>query len=194
MKIGIDLDGVVFNSETLWAVYAELYDCIELQRNSLRNLGEPRVQNDYDWSEEEMNNYLNKYIGIENFDIMPGAKEVLELLRKDGHELILVTARGCKETATDNKKIAENKLKENNIKFDKYYWAQKEKVDICKKESIDYMIDDNYHICEAMNKENIGAIYFRSLNRKHLELEGKFKEVTNWGEIYRFIKGQENRA
>ncbi len=190
MKIGIDLDGVVFNSEALWAVYAELYDCIELKRNSMKNLGEPRIQNDYDWTEEEMNKYLNKYIGIDNFDFMPGAKEVLDLLRKDGHELNLVTARGCQGTATNNREVAEIKLKESNIQFDKYYWGQTEKVDVCKKENIDYMIDDNYHICEAMNKENIGTIYFQSLNRKHLNLEGKFKEVTNWGEIYRFISEQ----
>lgn len=25
MKIGIDLDGVVFNTEVLWSVYAELF-------------------------------------------------------------------------------------------------------------------------------------------------------------------------
>ncbi len=190
MKIGIDLDGVVFNSEALWAVYGELYDCIELKRNSIVGMGEPRVQDMYGWSEEETNNYLNKYIGIKNFDLMPGAKEVIDLLRKDGHELILVTARGCKDTATDNREIAEVKLKEHNIEFDKYYWGQREKVDICKKENVDFMIDDNYHICEAMNKENIGVIYFQSINRKHLNLDGKFKEVTNWGEIYRFVSEQ----
>lgn len=188
MKIGIDLDGVVFNSEALWAVYGELYDCIELKRNSLKIIGEPRVDNSYEWTEEETNTFLNKYIGIRNFDFMPGVKEVLDLLKKDGHELILVTARGSKNMVNDNREVAEIKLKENNIQFDKYYWGQTEKVDVCKKENIDYMIDDNYHICEAMNKENIGTIYFQSLNRKHLNLEGKFKEVTNWGEIYRFIK------
>ena len=35
MKIGIDLDGVVFNTEMLWSTFAELYDCIELNRNSV---------------------------------------------------------------------------------------------------------------------------------------------------------------
>lgn len=190
MKIGIDLDGVVFNSEALWAVYGELYDCIELKRNSILRTEEPRVDKMYDWSEEETNNYLNRYIGIENFDLMPGAKEVIDLLRKDGHELILVTARGSKNLLHDNKDVAEAKLKQYNIKFDKYCWGQTEKVDICKKENIDYMIDDNYHICEAMNKENIGVIYFHSINRKHINLEGKFKEVTHWGEIYRFISEQ----
>lgn len=30
MKIGIDLDGVIFDSEKLYRVYTELYDMIEL--------------------------------------------------------------------------------------------------------------------------------------------------------------------
>ena len=37
MKIGIDLDGVVLNTEVLWSTYAELYDCIELNKNSVIN-------------------------------------------------------------------------------------------------------------------------------------------------------------
>ncbi len=34
MKIGIDLDGVVFDSEKEFRVYSELYDMLDLKRNS----------------------------------------------------------------------------------------------------------------------------------------------------------------
>ena len=34
MKIGIDLDGVVFDSEKEFRVYSELYDMIDLKQNS----------------------------------------------------------------------------------------------------------------------------------------------------------------
>ena len=34
MKIGIDLDGVVFDSEKKFRVYSELYDMIDLKQNS----------------------------------------------------------------------------------------------------------------------------------------------------------------
>ena len=53
MKIGIDLDGVVFNTEMLWTVYAELYDTLELKRNSIVNPNEARVQEMYNWGKEE---------------------------------------------------------------------------------------------------------------------------------------------
>ena len=35
MRIGIDLDGVVIDSETTFRVYEELYDLIDLKGNNL---------------------------------------------------------------------------------------------------------------------------------------------------------------
>ena len=37
MRIGIDLDGVVIDSETTFRVYEELYDVIDLKGNNLVN-------------------------------------------------------------------------------------------------------------------------------------------------------------
>ena len=191
MKIGVDLDGVVFNTEMLWFTYAELYDCIELKKNSLVNRDEARIQEKYNWTEEEINDFFDKYADIDNFDIMPGAKDVINLLKKDGHELVVITARGSIANQRNGSNIAFQRLEQEGIKFDKYYWKQQEKIEVCKKEKIDIMIDDNYNICKALNKENIPVIYFHSLNRKHFNEKQDLKEVTNWGEIYRYVKGME---
>ena len=193
MRIGIDLDGVVFNTEMLWATYAELYDFIDLGRNSVVKMEEPRVQEKYNWTKEELDTYIEKYIYIKDFDIMPGAKEVLDLLEREGHELMVITARGSLTDSHDGCDIAKEKLEKAGIKFSKYFWKQKEKVDICKKENIDIMIDDNYRICEAISNENICAIYFQSLNRKHVIENVNLKEVSNWGEIYRIINNLSNK-
>ena len=37
MKIGIDLDGVIFDSEKEFRVYSELYDMLDLKQNSKIN-------------------------------------------------------------------------------------------------------------------------------------------------------------
>lgn len=37
MKIGIDIDGVILNSENLFRVKAELYDLLELNKNGVIN-------------------------------------------------------------------------------------------------------------------------------------------------------------
>lgn len=188
MKIGIDLDGVVFNTEMLWSTYAELYDCIELNRNSVITKLEPRFQERYDWADEDKNAFLDKYADITEFDMMPGAKQVINMLKQDGHELIVITARGAISNQTEGTSIAAQRLQDEGIEFDKYYWKQREKLDICKMEKVDVMIDDNYHICEAINASGIPVIYFNSLSRKHLDEKDGLTEVSNWGEVYRVIK------
>lgn len=37
MRIGIDLDGVIFDSEKEFRVYSELYDMLDLKQNSKIN-------------------------------------------------------------------------------------------------------------------------------------------------------------
>lgn len=188
MKIGIDLDGVVFNTEMLWSTYAELYDCIELNKNSVITKEEPRFQERYDWSEEEKNAFLDKYADITEFDLMPGAKQVIKMFKEDGHELVVITARGAISNQKEGASIAARKLEDEGIKFDRYYWKQSEKLDVCKMEKVDVMIDDNYHICETLKEAGILVIYFNSLSRKHLEEKDGLREVSNWGEAYRVIK------
>ena len=184
MKIGIDLDGVVFNSEALWAVYGELYDYKELNKNSLIKRDEPRVQDKYQWNNEETQKYFDKYIDIDNFDFVPGAKEVINLLKQEGYELIAITARN---DYCHGKEYALKKLQEAGISFDKMYFGEKDKLNTCLREKIDYMIDDNYHICKNLSNNGIKTLYFHSLGRVHLQNNKNIYEVYNWGEIYRYL-------
>ena len=185
MKIGVDLDGVVFNSESLFATLAELYDCRELNRNSLINKKAPRVKEKYDWTKEERQEYFNKYILRDDFDIMPGAKDVIELLKKEGNEIVVVTARGI----LDDKEIevAKNKLKKNGIKFDDYFWKSDDKKSVCERENIDIMIDDFDFNCRETAKSCKYVLHFKTADVYDVEDYENVQSVNNWGEVYRFI-------
>ncbi len=50
MKIGVDLDGVIFDSEKEYRVYSELYDIIELKRNSKIDNREISFQKRFKWT------------------------------------------------------------------------------------------------------------------------------------------------
>ena len=78
MKIGIDLDGVVFDSEKEFRVYSELYDMIDLKQNSKENNKELRFQDRFKWTDEQIEGFLKKYHRKidEEARYMPGAKEV----------------------------------------------------------------------------------------------------------------------
>ena len=194
MKIGIDLDGVVFDSEKEYRVYSELYDMLDLKQNSKTDNRKLAFQDRFNWTQEEIDGFLKKYhkqITLES-NFMPGAQKVLKMLKEDGHTLILVTARGSLNK--DMIKLTENRLKQKDMDlFDKYYWAVKNKAEVCVKEKIDLMIDDSLNHIKAVADAKIKAIYLKDAPSFDLEESKYIKVLYNWGEIYRYIKDLESK-
>ena len=188
MKIGIDLDGVVFDSEKEFRVYSELYDMLELKRNSKKDNRELKFQDRFDWTEKEIEDFLEKYhrkIVVES-NFMPGAKDVLNLLKENGHNLVLITARGCIDSEIID--ITKELLKKNKMDiFDKCYWAVENKDEVCLKENVDIMIDDSYEKCKSISDAKIKTIYLKDAPSYNLEENKYIKVLSNWGEIYRYI-------
>ena len=188
MKIGIDLDGVVIDAETTFRTYEEIFDLDILKGNNLINREEPKFQTRYNWNEEQEKEFIEKYFlkVSKESNLMSGFVGVYNLLKNQGHEFIVITARGgfVKELKNDAIRL----LKKNNIKFDKYYWKINNKLEICKKENVDIMIDDDWRIIKNLSDNSIRTLYFRDTNLKKLEENEYIKEVNNWGDIYRYIK------
>ena len=192
MRIGIDLDGVVIDSETTFRTYEEIFDIIDLKGNNLVDREEPKYQHRYNWTDEQEQEFIKKfYLQVsKESGLMSGFKAVYRLLRENHrYEFIVITARG--ESVKEMQDDAIRVLDENNIKFDKYYWKVKDKLEICKKENIDLMIDDDWRIIEELAKNNIKTLYFRDTNLKKLKESEFITEVNNWGDIYRYIKKEQ---
>ena len=194
MRIGIDLDGVVFDSEKEYRIYSELYDLLDLKRNSKINNKEMKLEKRFNWTPEEKLGFLNKYQKkvISEVNFMPGAKDVLKMLKDDGHNLIVISARGSiiKEKTLE---ITEERLKQDNMYiFDKYYLAKENKEEICLNENIDIMIDDSYGKCKSLANKKIKTIYLKDAPSYDLEENEYIKVLYNWGEIYRYIKELDN--
>ena len=96
MKIGIDLDGVVIDSETTFRTYEEIFDIDILNGNNLIKTEEPKSQYRYDWTEEQQKEFIEKYFLTVSREsgLMSGFIGVYNLLKKQGHEFIVITARG----------------------------------------------------------------------------------------------------
>lgn len=189
MKIGVDLDGVVFDSEKEYRVYSELYDMIVLKQNSKKDNSELRFQDRFDWTEKNSKDFLKIYHEkiTREANYIPGAKEVLRMLKQEGYILILITARGGMNQEMIN--ITEERLKNDNIAiFDKSYYGIDEKDKICKEENIDVMIDDYYKNCQSISNEKIKTIYFKDAPSRDLQENEYLKILYNWGEVYRYIK------
>lgn len=191
MKIGVDIDGVILDYERVLKTYGDLYDFIELKKDGIVNRNEHYLRNRYNWTEEERMNFINKYFLdlSRQTPLIPGAKDVIKMLQKEGNELIIISARGG--MIEEMKDVAMEKFKEENIVFNKYYWKQEEKLEAVQNEKIDIMIDDSYDVCKKLSENKIKTIYFRDKEMKKLEQNQYLKEVSNWGEIYRYIKEME---
>lgn len=187
MRIGIDLDGVVIDSETTFRTYEEIFAIENLNNKKIVNIEEPKYQTRYDWSKEEWEMFNQKYLlkAAQESNLMGGFKEIYKKLKEQGHEMIVITARGgfFEEMKDDAIRI----LNENGIVFDKYYWKIENKVEICEKENIDVMIDDDYKIIKQISDAKIKTLYFRDTNLKKLEETEFIHEVNNWGDIYRYF-------
>lgn len=191
MKIGIDIDGVILDYERILKTYGDLYDFIELKKDGIVNRNEHYLRNRYNWTEEERMDFVNRYF-LELSKItplVPGAKTIINMLKKEGNELIIISARGG--MIEEMKDVALEKFEEENLKFNKYYWKQEDKLEVAKRENIDVMIDDSYDVCKKLSSNGIRTIYFRDKEMKLLEQNEYLKEVSNWGEIYRYIKNLE---
>lgn len=184
MRIAIDLDGVVFNSEMYFMASAEIFDCKILKRNSLKDKEEPRVQTKYDWSEEAIKEYISRYANSLDFDIIPCAKEVIDEIKKD-NTAIVVSARG--QFNEDEINIAKKKLEDASISFDEYYFGNLNKIQTLLDNKIDIVIDDRYDVILKASEHHIKSIYFYMAGRKALEDNEYIKTVNNWGEVYRYL-------
>lgn len=188
MKIGIDLDGVVIDSVRLFNTYEEIYDIDVLKGNNLINRNQVDFQEKYDWTDEQKSEFIEKYflrVAKEN-KLMPGFKEVYRLLKDEEHRFIVITTRG--KTVKKLKDESLRLFRKNNIEFDKYYWSVTDKLEICKKENIDLMIEDNWKHVKRLTDNNVKTLYFRDVNMIKLEENEYIKEVNNWGDIYRYFK------
>lgn len=191
MKIGVDLDGVTFDTEKLYRVCTELYEVLDLKKNNIKDNSDLMFQQRYNWTEAETQAFIDKYHEyiVRNANFMPGAKEVLKLLKREGHELILITSRG-NNAEEKYIKITEKIFKENDFEvFDKCYWGILDKVKICKEENIDLMIDDYNENCLKIANEGIKVIYLKDSPSHEINGNEYIKTLYNWGEIYRYIHG-----
>ena len=186
MNIGIDVDGVIFDTENWMHAYAELFDIDEVGAG-VSHPQEVLIEKMYDWSKETFDVFVDKYgyFSQKNAPIMPCAEYVINWLREQGHKLIIITARG--KWGEIEKSITEEMFKKYNLKFDEICYYAFDKATVCKEHNIDYMIDDAPNNIDRLDSAGVKCLYLRGVNRKKID-SPNVSEVSNWGEIYRFFK------
>ena len=184
MKIGIDLDGVVYDSETLLRAKAELRD-LEMSGKGLIDPSSWHVRNRHGWTEKQDIEFDDQaFETLLKSPLIPYAKFVIKKLKKEGDEIIFITSRG--ERVPEEIKITKKVLRRDKLVFNKIVYCKDGKLKTCKELGIDVMIDDRPETIQELSKNGIKCFYYRSaelpkINRKNVSM------VYNWGQIYRLI-------
>ena len=187
MNIGLDVDGVIFNTEEWLCIYAEIFDIETFKKDSLINPFEYFKEAQYDWDKAHSDEFLNTYLLKSTYDstFIAGAVWVIKRLKELGHKVIIISARG--EEYPEVLPVLEKRFKDAGLEFKKIYWKTHDKLSICQKENIDIMVDDRPSTCKKISDNNIHTLYLKNESRVELEDNDYLKTVKNWGEIYKQI-------
>ena len=111
MKIAIDIDGTIYDTERNFRVQAELYDMEVVHGKGMKDSLAIWAEDRYDWSDEQNEDFLSRFatITVES-NLIPGAKEIIEKLQD---ELVF----------NEEKEEVISKLMANKIEFNTYDYA-----------------------------------------------------------------------
>lgn len=180
MKIGIDIDDTLTNTKEYQEILWKEYYNNKPKKGFSAKL--PEEINEFD-VDEYIEIFWNTYRDQLSFNssYKKDIPEIINKLKKDGHELCIVTSRP-QDRYTNLIERIKDALKENNIKIDIIYTDVREKGTFCKENNIDLLIDDSLkHILSAQNN-GLKAILFGE-NSKYNGLQ-----TNTWKDLYNIIK------
>ena len=181
MKIGIDIDGVLTDISTFYLDYGAKFAF----ENNLGKISKPdgyEIEEILNLEEgihkrfwKEYDDYYTKRIYTREF-----APEIIKKLKQE-NEIHIITARNPRE-----EEWTKNCLKENNIYYDCLTFTDK-KVEYCKENNIDLMIEDNIENILSISKI-IPVICFDTRYNKDCKGDN-ITRCYSWYDIYSKIKG-----
>lgn len=191
MRIGIDIDNTLTEvqdklNKAAFDYAISLGKKIDNYDNSLENITNngDTYKKKFQFTYEELKYFLKDIQESITNNAVPRekAKEVIDKLKEDGHEIYIVTARDS-EFHDDPYKLSKDWLDKNDIYYDKIIVNAREKSSVCKKENIDLFIDDQLNNCLSVANVGIKTIMITDKIYEYDELT----QLSNWTEIYEFI-------
>ena len=189
MRIGIDIDDTITNSSDIFVEYAKQYNKEKNIQHKI-NINSLDVKESYGWEKENLNEFLHKYleVALNNIDSKSDSIEIINKLKKEGHEIYFITARSEREIEGGMFELTENWLNKHGFNYDLLVINSKEKVKDCIKYGIDIFIDDSYRNCKLI-KDGIGIPVLLFTTRYNIkEKDESLIRVSNWYEIYNYLK------
>ena len=190
MRIGIDIDGVLTDVERWQLDYGSkfYYERYQKEIVDFEGYDTNQIFNVDDKLDEEFwREYFKEY--SLNVEARKFANEVIDKLKQEGHQIYIITARGSflshsadVMSIEENQQIVLNWLKNHHINYDKIIFSPEDKLDICKENNIDLMIEDKVDNINKISKI-IPVICFHAGYNKDCK-NSNIIRCYSWYDIY----------
>ena|GEM_PF-1228406 len=192
MRIGLDFDGVLFDTERVFHAWAT-----KIAKHGIVKPDSIFAQVKYGFDEKENMEYLHDLVKLTyKANIMPFADEILAKWIKAGHEIFIISSRAVQLCCVKEFiKGANDMLKKFGFSFP-WLTAKREDTDfrlavmdkaaICVENKIDILVEDNLSIVEKAAKAGVKCVHFCDffgLKQKPLAPNPNIVRAENWFEI-----------
>lgn len=166
MVIGLDIDDTITDTLGVMMAYAQKFTIedlgreIEIQEISGEFIGPDYVQDLHNWDREAELRFFKKYFKNMIQETTPFffAKEIISKFRKEGHKVILITARFDEVLDDGFFDITEATtawLEKHQIEYDKLIVNAQNKGEVAKENNVDVFVDDSLKNCISVANKGI---------------------------------------
>jgi uncharacterized HAD superfamily protein len=190
MVIGIDMDDTICSTNERIIVEADKYDKEVLGGTGIKDINAYEFTEMMGWEKDMKGKFFAdrlEYI-MDNAEIKPSAKEVINKLHDEGNKIIIISFRKGKYIK-DPYNLTINWLNRHGVKYDKVFVDTGEKTDECIENGVNLFIDDKESHCEDVSNVGIDVLLFTN---QYNHDENRFRRVDNWDEVYSYIKEKNN--
>ncbi len=198
MKIGVDVDGVLTNLEEFQLKYGKKY--FKNIKEDQINVQEIDIKEIFNCTKDEREKFWVRYIW--KYCFMPFEEDMSALIRKlksEGDEIYIITGRA--HTTEQNitgklfRKMLFHMLEKEGVPYDHIFFCSEqnsanEKLEICKKNNIDILIDDKKENLEAA--KSITRVICRDRIYNRMYNDSNIVRARNTNEIYDEIQKIKN--
>ena len=189
MRIGLDIDDTICNTNEVLMKYAHRYNAEHgnkpLLKSATNNFAEV-----FGWNDNEVYTFFRTYYLVALKEIFPkeNVKEVLSKLKAEGNEIFFITVRNDRECGGEGEacRITTEWFNKYDIPYDKIYYDVYDKATFCKEHNIDAFMDDSTKTVRLVSSEGIRT--FIAMNNFNADFEDSdITKIYSLNEFYEEI-------
>ncbi len=187
MVIGVDIDGCVNNQEDFVIDYGPKYIAEHKMPFRIKEWFAVNSEDVFGWGNENAHNFWEEYRQTLVAQTRPFCAEVLNKLKKEGHQIVFITARFNGDPWWDSKhryqaeEITKKQLRKNKIKYDKLIFSNN-KVETILQNGVDIMIEDDINNIKKISKV-VPVIMMNTRTNADFQTDNAFRAFS-WYDIY----------